>query len=323
MALDFPISASQLRAIRCSPQLVPDPATVLRVEGPGALVCLQGLLTADLAAPGPGSAVYGAFLTSKGMIVVDPWVLREEEPDRCVLVLGGSAHDTVVQLLAKVLPPRLARVTDLTGSWSAGWLIGHAALERFARSVGAETPAGGRVCRVGAGLLAGGSALTPFAGLVVGPRTEVEELAARFLANGGRRASETELVAARVLAGWPSLGREIDEKTLPQEVRFDELGAVSYVKGCYTGQETVARVHFRGHVNRALRGLVLEGGDAPAVRTLTLTGKEVGTIRTALLLEDRVLALGMVRREIEDGTRLVAGAGEREAELVSLPFSPE
>ena len=61
--------------------------------------------------------------------------------------------------------------------------------------------------------------------------------------------------AARILAGWPALGAEIDERTLPQEVRYDEIGGVSYTKGCYTGQETVARLHFRGHPNRELRGL--------------------------------------------------------------------
>ena len=61
------------------------------------------------------------------------------------------------------------------------------------------------------------------------------------------------------------LGHEIVEKTLVQEVRYDEIGGVSYTKGCYTGQETVARLHFRGHTNRELRGL--RWMSAPAAET--------------------------------------------------------
>lgn len=319
MPLDFPIATSQLAALRSGPLVVPDPAALFRVEGPGALSCLQGLLTSDLAAPGAGSLVYGAFLTAKGMIVVDPWVLREEE--RFTLVLPAVAREPTAQLLARVLPPRLARVTDLTGAWTAAWLLGAGALERFSRSTGSQLPAAGKLVPAGSpaqSLLAGGTSLTPFSALLTGPTADVAAMTGRFEQSGARRGSEVELAAARVLAGWPSLGREIDERTLPQEVRFDELGAVSYVKGCYTGQETVARVHFRGHVNRSLRGLVLREGTPPDARTLTLTGKEVGAIRTALVLEDRVVALGFVRREIEDGTTLQAGS--REAEVTSLPL---
>ena len=77
----------------------------------------------------------------------------------------------------------------------------------------------------------------------------------RLVAAGARPGDEGDHHAARILAGWPALGAEIDERTLPQEVRYDEIGGVSYTKGCYTGQETVARLHFRGHPNRELRGL--------------------------------------------------------------------
>ena len=60
---------------------------------------------------------------------------------------------------------------------------------------------------------------------------------------------------ARVEAGRPEWGIDMDDATIPQEANFDELGGISYTKGCYTGQEVVARVHFRGHVNRTIRGL--------------------------------------------------------------------
>jgi folate-binding protein YgfZ len=321
MQLDYPISTSQLRSLRSGASLAPEPVAVFRVEGPGALTCLQGLLTCDLAAPGDASLSYGALLTPKGMIVVDPWVLREA--DRFTLLLGAPAREAAAQLLKRVLPPRLARLTDLSEEWGAAWLLGSAALDRFARVNATPLPGAGRVVNLGdgrAGLLAGGTTLAPFSGLVLGPATELTALLERAERAGMARGNGATLAAARVLAGWPTLGREIDERTLPQEVRFDELGAVSYVKGCYTGQETVARVHFRGHVNRTLRGVKVAGALPLSQRSLMLGDKDAGTIRTALLLEGHLLALAVVRREVEADVPL--RAGDREVNLVHLPVDP-
>src|SRR2546423_15709896 len=77
----------------------------------------------------------------------------------------------------------------------------------------------------------------------------------------------------------------MDESTLPQEVNFDELGAISYTKGCYIGQETVARVHFRGHVNRFLRRLRFVTRPPPpkGAELLDETGKVIGEIRSSAL----------------------------------------
>ena len=316
MQLDFPLSASRLQSLRTGTVGVPEAAAIFQVEGPGALACLQGLLTSDLAAPGDQSLVYGALLTPKGMIVVDPWVFRQGE--RFTLLLPGAARGTAAQLLQRVLPPRLARITDLTEAWSAAWLLGSCGVERFARANGCPLPPAARLVTVGSGaLLGGGPPTAAFSALLVGPAAELERLLA---ASGMERGTEAALAAARVLAGWPSLGREIDERTLPQEVRYDELGAVSYVKGCYTGQETVARVHFRGHVNRTLRGIRLAGAEPLVDRTLRAEARDAGSVRTALLLDDRILALASVRREITDGAVLLVD--QREATVVGLPFDP-
>src|SRR5262249_18988756 len=88
---------------------------------------------------------------------------------------------------------------------------------------------------------------------------------------------------ARVEAGRPEWGIDIDETTIPQEANLDSLHAISYTKGCYTGQETVARVHFRGHVNRTLRGLRFAGALAPVKASLfDSAGKSVGEISSAV-----------------------------------------
>ena len=116
---------------------------------------------------------------------------------------------------------------------------------------------------------------------------------------------------ARVEAGRPEWGIDIDENTIPQEANLDELDAISYTKGCYIGQEVVARVHFRGHVNRHLRGLRAAGGGAPpptGAQLIDDTGNHVGDVRSAVS-SPRLggIAIGMVRREVEPG-RVADGA---------------
>jgi len=318
MPLDFSLPLTRLKLLRSGAVMVRDDPAVLRVEGPGALTCLQGLLTQDLAAPGDGSLVYGAVLTPKGMIVADVWVLREETG--FILVLESGARTAMLTLLGRTLPPRLARSSDLSDSWSAIWMIGGTAPDRLARALGRDVPGSGKVLRLepAGPVLAGGTDPAPFRVLCLGPRADLDGIAAAFPAGTACSGNQPDLAAARILAGWPTLFREIDEKTLPQEVRFEEIGGVSYTKGCYTGQETVARVHFRGQVNRTLRGVVLQGGEPPGDRVLRAAEKEVGRLATALILEDRVVGLALVRREVENGAML--RAGEREARVVALPF---
>ena len=117
----------------------------------------------------------------------------------------------------------------------------------------------------------------------------------RLVAAGARPGDEGDHQAARILAGWPALGAEIDGRTLPQEVRYDEIGGVSYTKGCYTGQETVARLHFRGHPNRELRGLWWRSDEPEALnggsRSVLSGEREVGSVRSRLVVDGRAIGL--------------------------------
>ena len=100
--------------------------------------------------------------------------------------------------------------------------------------------------------------VAPFAFQITMASAQREPVWQRLVRAGAHSATPAALELTRILAGWPRLASEVDEKTIPQEVRFDEIGGVSYTKGCYTGQETVSRLHFRGHANRQLRGLLFE-----------------------------------------------------------------
>jgi tRNA-modifying protein YgfZ len=321
--LDLRLDRERLDRVRHGATVVSTTPTVVRVSGPGALTCLQGLLTNDLEKPGEGSLVYGALLTPKGMIVADAWVLRQG--DTFTLIIPACGHPAVVDIFTRTLPPRLARATDLTGQATVAWLIGAQGFHALAKS-GVGTPeSAGRVASIGGDLspvaLALAPEAAPFAALAVGLTPAVEPVVARLVAAGAVPGDETDFHILRVLCGWPALGVEIDERTLPQEVRYDEIGGVSYTKGCYTGQETVARVHFRGHTNRELRGLRWRDAEPIDGRSVRYGEKEVGSVRSTLAVEDRMLGLGVLRREVEPGQAVVAGG--RRATVVALPFGAD
>jgi tRNA-modifying protein YgfZ len=314
----------RLERLRRGAVLVVGEPAVFWVEGPGALPCLQGLLTNDLEKPGEHSLVYGALLTPKGAIVVDHWVFRE--PERFVLIAPINGRLASVDLFQRQLPPRLARVSDATGQVEVAWLVGGQAFAALARSPVKPIPdAAGRTVALeyphGRLLLGLAPEPAPFAAIAVGPRTAIRDFA-RLLDGAGVEAGTPEdAEAARILAGWPALGAEIDDRTLPQEVRYDEVGGVSYTKGCYVGQETVARLHFRGHTNRELRGLVWREGAGIAGTEITASDRQVGTIRSTLALDDRLLGLAPIRREVSVGDEVDAGG--KKARVVALPFGAE
>ena len=128
--------------------------------------------------------------------------------------------------------------------------------------------------------------------------------------------------AARIEAGFPLFGVDFNEENLPQEVGRD-VQAISFTKGCYLGQETVARIDALGHVNQRLVGVRFVGSDMPAGGLeLTRDGRIVGSVTSAAFSPKFGLpiALAMVRRESNSpGTRLDSAIGE--CEVVSLPVT--
>lgn len=316
------VDRGRLERLRQGAVAVRTEPAAFSVTGMGALQCLQGLLTNDLVKPGDHSLIYGALLTPKGMIVVDFWVLRR--PEGFLLLAEPGARQAALDLFQKQLPPRLARVEDRTGSLGALWLYGENALGtlRFSR-IGPVPEAEGRLADGGtpeSPLIIGRPHVkAPFQALVVGETADLDSATAALTRAGAIRGDAEDETAARILSGWPALGAEIGEKTLPQEVRYDEIDGVSYTKGCYTGQETVARLHFRGHTNRGLRGLIWQEGELPpGEAVITDEGKEVGSVRSTLFLPDRAAALALIRREVEPGS-FVTACG-RPAIVVALPF---
>jgi len=318
------LDQARLKRLGAAAVMVQHPATVLEVCGPKALECLQGLLTSDLVQPGDGSVVYAALLTPKGMIVADMWVLRLS-PERLILVAEAAAGAAILGVFQRSIPARLARVDDRSNRLETLWLYGERALPSLAGAGLAVPDVENRLNLTGSGdeelVLARPHAAAPFQALVAGRPEPLARQAAALARAGVARGDRDDLEAARILAGWPGLGAEIQEKTLPQEVRYDEIQGVSYTKGCYLGQETVARLHFRGHTNRELRGLVWQGH--PLLADMTLRGsdgKEMGTITSLLELPTVTVGLAVLRREVSPGDAVSSGV--HQANVVALPFTP-
>jgi|CXWL01.1.fsa_nt_gi folate-binding protein YgfZ len=296
MVCDVVLSTEEARALVEGHHAIDVPHVIFRLEGPGAISCLQGLLTNDVTKMPTDGLIWGAFLTPKGMIISDAWVRRDG--DAAWVLVPAKMGEEIRTLLARTIPPRLAKVTDVTGSTTLRWLVGADAA--VPEGIGLVRPSGA----------------APFRALVMSPDAWAG-VDGRLADSGWHPAPPQWSTAARILAGWPAVGHEIDEKTLPQEVRFDELGGVRYDKGCYTGQETVARLHFRGHANRVLRGLRWEGEVLPTAADLMLEGRPVGTVRTLARFGPHALALALVRREVEPGTEVMAGG--MPATVIDLP----
>lgn len=303
--------------------MVRTPAAVIEVQGAGALTCLQGLLSNDLVAPGDGSVVYSALLTPKGMITADMWVLRLSS-QRLLLVGDSSSQGATLGVFNRSIPGRLARVDDRSATHATLWLCGDLAIAALA-AAGFSVPDGeGRVIVDGTGdaelMVARPHGAAAFRAVLIAT-PEVLTRAEQALTQAGVMPGDgIDLEAARILAGWPRLGAEIQDRTLPQEVRYDEIQGVSYTKGCYLGQETVARLHFRGHTNRELRGLIWHG--TPELANDSVLGSEghaVGIVGSLLVLPKVTVGLAILRREVHPGA--VVSTSGHYARVVPLPFA--
>jgi folate-binding protein YgfZ len=141
------------------------------------------------------------------------------------------------------------------------------------------------------------------------PTADYGEPAAEVLdADLAPTVGDEELELLRIRAGTPRFGREIDDRVLPAEAGLDAR-AIDFEKGCYPGQEPIARQHYRGRVNRSLRVLEIDGVDLPEHDAeLLYEGKPVGRVTSAARDGDGVVALAFVRAEVPAGAVLACGS---------------
>ncbi|HVS28752.1 MAG TPA: glycine cleavage T C-terminal barrel domain-containing protein [Solirubrobacteraceae bacterium] len=287
----------------------------LALTGSDAKSFLQGQTTNDVEALTPGRGCYAAFLTAKGKMLGDLRVIDSGEE------LWLDTERVALQPLFNMINAyKLA----------ADVVLHKRTLEQALFSlIGPQARVVAGAKGLGAGEHDNGTAeIRGVAALLVATDTGVDvicaaerahEMRAALVAGGAEEVSPAAAEMLRVERGRPRYGKEMDEATIPQEAGINDR-AVSFEKGCYVGQETVARLHYRGKPNRRLRGLALSepGSDG---EELWLAERAVGTIGTAVV-SPRLgpIALALVRREAAPGDTLRVAAEGRSAMVVELPF---
>jgi folate-binding protein YgfZ len=250
-------------------QVARRPRAFLRVAGKDAASYLGRMLSNDVEALAPGESCDALLLTARARIIAP------------VLVLRRGADDFLV-----LTEPELgSRVRD--------------ELLRFRFAAQAEIEPEEHESFLLVGAAEGGIANRDYGVPAVEVLDEAPEQATPI--------GDDELELLRIQARTPRLGRELDDRVLPAEAGLEER-YISFTKGCYPGQEPVARLHYRGHANRGLRVLRLEGAELPEYDApVEHEGKDIGRVTSAVAAGDAVVALAYVRREVPEDAPLSVG----------------
>jgi tRNA-modifying protein YgfZ len=275
-------------------------AALIWVEGPDAAGFLHGLLSNDVEGLTPGGATRALLLDAKGHVQADLRVWRDAA-DAFTLVLPPGAGALVAELLDRY---HFSEDLELLGPEEVETVTLPSRAPRVAASAEPVVP-------------------SVLAGAV---EAVVDDAGAAIAASGLPEAPAAALEMARVAAGAALVGLDTGPTTLVQEAGLEDE-AVSFEKGCYLGQETVARVQYRGRVNRALRGLRLSAAAPTAGGRVLLEGREVGRMTSAADTPDLgSIGLAVLRREAQPGADVEVEAGDGSgpavpARVVELPFA--
>ena len=283
------------------------PREVVDVTGPDAASYLQGQLSQDVLELGPGDAALTLLLEPQGKIDAFLRVTRVGEDHFLLDLEEGFGHAVLTRLTRFRLRTKVD--IELLEGWRCLAVRGPAAPQRaWAAGPGTE------VATVFDWPLA-----PAFGGIDLLGRSPVAP-------NGVETCTPADYEARRIECGLPAMGSELDERTIPEETGL-VASAVSFTKGCYTGQELVARIEARGsNVARRLRG-VRSAAPLPPGTTLWAAGqeREIGVVTSAAVSPELgPVALAYVRRGFEPPLSVEArtGDGAHEARVLALPLAP-
>lgn len=255
------------------------PRAFVRVAGPEAEDFLQRMVSNDVAALAPGEACDALLLTPKARVIAPLRVLRRGSEDFLLLTEPELGERVAAQLRRL----RFATKVEIEPEQHESYLL-----------LGDEA--------------------RPSQGALAVPNQDYGLPAFEVIDGKPPEAApldESELELLRIRAGTPRFGREIDDRVLPAEAGLVER-AVSFTKGCYPGQEPIARLHYRGKANRGLRLLALDGDELPPYDAeLRLGDKVVGRVTSAARTPDGgILALAYVRAEVPADAELEVGSAK-------------
>jgi tRNA-modifying protein YgfZ len=261
----------------------------LELTGPQRAWFLHQILTQSFEDIEPGEARDAALITAHGRMVGYMEALATDDALR--LHFEPELIETLPDALQRYVFATQVTITDVTKDFGLVLVVGPDWEDRARAAAPDVVPHRTLSLGVPAGYLWVAADL-------------VDDVLAALEEAGLQEASEDELEALRVERGMARWGREMTEKTLPPEVGLDDI-AVHYDKGCYVGQEAMAKIRFRGKVNRKLRRLRADSSLAVGSE-LTLDDSKVGTVTSAAGAQ----ALALVRYTVEPGTKVTAGGAE-------------
>jgi len=299
--------------------------SLIAVAGVDRASFLHNLCTNEIRKLPAGAGAEEFFLDARGHILFHAFILAGEEAH--IIDSEPGQAELLMRHLDKYHIRERIELLDRSDDWGELLVAGPRTVERLATLVGDELPAE-RLSH--APTILGGRSVTlvridlvqPIGFLVRAAREDLPAVWAALQQAGARPCGAQAFDAARIEAGYPCYGRDISEKNLPQEIGRDGQ-AISFVKGCYLGQETVARIDALGHVNKTLVGVRFHGEQVPqpGLALASADGQEVGEV-TSAAYSGRLrspLALAYVRRgHNAPWTRLQSALGE--AEVIALPL---
>lgn len=279
---------------------------IVRLTGPDRLQWLHKIVTADIEHLGSGQVRPSALLESKGHFIGDFFVLLEQ--DGILLLTTSSSAASLLHSLRRYVFREKVILSDVTGGWRMFTIIGPESDELTVRAFGATAPQAPNSFAAPCGsfsdlrIIRAQRARVPSADLLFGTE-RAEAVNAAMGATPEIPRAIVEIL--RVEVGLPRWGQDFDSTTLVLEI--PDIHSLRVDQGCYVGQEVVARLVHRGHVNRKLVGLKFEGDELPSKRdVIRHEGREVGSV-TSSVISPRFgsIGLGFVRREASEiGTLL-------------------
>ncbi|GIW72870.1 MAG: aminomethyltransferase [Planctomycetota bacterium] len=307
---------------------------MLLVRGADRVEFLQKLLTNDVARLAEGAGCAACLLNPKARLLAPMRVYRE--PEQVLVELPAVRAAAIAEQLRRLVFLKKVEIEDASARWRIFGLEGPRAGAALARALGTQPPALAAPLAIGPAVLGGQRVRLVRRALVgEGWRIHVEGAGAEAVAAALRAAAEAEggetaepaaLELVRIEVGEEAWGAELDEETFLPETAL-AARAVSHTKGCYPGQEPVARVHFKGRTHRMLGAVVARDAAAALAPGMELFlpagGKAAGRLTSTAFSPSlgRPIALGYLRREVaEPGTEL--GAGEPTGPVVEVRGLP-
>lgn len=297
----------------------------LALTGPDRVSFLHGMVTNDINKLADGAACDVAMLTQKGAMVADGRVLKLA--DALWLDVEPGLLEKVREFLDRYLISEEVELADVSDTHGHLALHGPRALEVLGAALGvtlSPLEQNAHLTREFEGAhvhLLGSNRLTGQGVELLVPVAQLESLWTKLVASGARPAGHEARELLRIEAGVPRYGQDLVDTTIPLEA--DLTHAISYNKGCYIGQEVIARATFRGHMNRKLTGLILGEHEAEAGTLLFVGDRKVGwltSIARSPKLGQRI-ALGYVHRDhLTPGTELRLGESDQTVRTHALPF---